>query len=34
MSHEEFVDLCILCGCDYTESIDGIGPTTAFKLIQ
>ncbi len=34
MNHEEFVDLCILCGCDYCDSIDGIGPITAFKLIQ
>ena len=22
----QFVDLCILCGCDYTDSIKGIGP--------
>ena len=34
MTHEEFVDLCILCGCDYTHSIGGIGPGTAFKLIS
>ena len=24
MTHDEFVDLCILCGCDYTETVDGI----------
>jgi len=30
----EFIDLCILCGCDYTGSIKGIGPTTAYKLIK
>lgn len=34
MSHDEFVDLCILCGCDYTTNIPGIGPITAFKLVE
>mmetsp|Transcript_58509 Transcript_58509/g.67571 ORF Transcript_58509/g.67571 Transcript_58509/m.67571 type:complete len:386 (+) Transcript_58509:47-1204(+) len=34
MTHDEFVDLCILCGCDYTETVDGVGPVTAFKLIK
>ena len=34
LSHEEFVDLCILCGCDYCSSIKGIGPKTALKLIR
>lgn len=33
MNHDEFVDLCILCGCDYCDSIDGIGSITAYKLI-
>ena len=33
-SHEKFVDLCILCGCDYTGSIKGIGPKKAFALIR
>ena len=23
MTKEEFIDLCILCGCDYTETIEG-----------
>ena len=23
MTYEEFIDMCILCGCDYTDSIDG-----------
>ncbi|KAH3672165.1 hypothetical protein WICPIJ_010104 [Wickerhamomyces pijperi] len=31
---EQFVDLCIMLGCDYCESIRGVGPVTAFKLIQ
>ena len=30
----QFIDLCILCGCDYTPSIRGIGPTTALKIIK
>jgi flap endonuclease-1 len=34
MTQEEFVDLCILCGCDYTFTIQGMGPVTAFKLIK
>lgn len=34
MSMEEFIDLCILCGCDYCDSIEGIGPTKAFKYIK
>mmetsp|Transcript_39020 Transcript_39020/g.59407 ORF Transcript_39020/g.59407 Transcript_39020/m.59407 type:complete len:99 (-) Transcript_39020:204-500(-) len=34
MTPAEFVDLCILCGCDYTDSISGLGPVTAYKLVQ
>ena len=34
MSQSEFVDMCILCGCDYCDTIDGVGPITAFKLIK
>jgi flap endonuclease-1 len=34
ISYDEFVDLCILCGCDYCESIKGIGPKTALKLVR
>lgn len=34
ISYEQFVDLCILCGCDYCGSIKGIGPKTALKLIK
>ena len=34
MSHEQFVDLCILLGCDYCDSIRGIGPKRAFELIK
>jgi flap endonuclease-1 len=34
LTYAQFVDLCILCGCDYTASIKGIGPKTALKLIK
>lgn len=34
LSHDEFVDLCILLGCDYCDTIRGIGPKTALKLIR
>ncbi|KAL4235015.1 Elongation of fatty acids protein 2 [Mactra antiquata] len=34
LSKEEFIDLCILLGCDYCESIRGIGPKRAIDLIK
>ncbi|KAJ1973596.1 Elongation of fatty acids protein 2 [Dimargaris xerosporica] len=34
LSQEEFVDLCILLGCDYCDSIKGIGPHRAINLIK
>lgn len=34
LSMDEFVDLCILCGCDYCSTIKGIGPKTALSLIR
>lgn len=34
LNHDEFVDLCILLGCDYCDSIRGVGPKTALKLIK
>jgi flap endonuclease-1 len=34
IDHDQFVDLCILLGCDYCETIRGIGPKTALKLIR
>ena len=30
----QFIDLCILCGCDYTNSIRGIGPKKAYDGIK
>ncbi|VDM74889.1 unnamed protein product [Strongylus vulgaris] len=34
MTKEQFIDLCILLGCDYCESIRGIGPKKAYELIK
>lgn len=34
LSHDEFIDLCILLGCDYCDSIKGIGPKRAVDLIK
>jgi flap endonuclease-1 len=34
MTRGQFVDLCILLGCDFTSKIKGIGPKTAPKLIR
>jgi flap endonuclease-1 len=34
LTHDQFVDLCILLGCDYCDTIKGIGPKTALKLIK
>ena len=31
---DEFIDLCILCGCDFTKHIRGVGPVKAFKYIK
>lgn len=31
---DEFIDLCILLGCDYCDTIRGIGPKKALSLIQ
>lgn len=30
----QFVDLCVLLGCDYCDNIPGVGSKTAYKLIQ
>lgn len=34
ISMDAFIDLCILLGCDYCDSIKGIGPTRAVALIK
>ncbi|KAI0241096.1 Elongation of fatty acids protein 2 [Massospora cicadina] len=30
---DQFIDLCILLGCDYSDTIKGIGPTRALTLM-
>ena len=34
ITYEQFIDICILCGCDYCPKITGIGPINAYKLIK
>ncbi|XP_051132677.1 flap endonuclease 1 isoform X2 [Andrographis paniculata] len=34
LTMDQFIDLCILAGCDYCESIRGIGGHTALKLLH
>uniref|UniRef100_A0A8C7HJ84 Flap endonuclease 1 n=1 Tax=Oncorhynchus kisutch TaxID=8019 RepID=A0A8C7HJ84_ONCKI len=34
LTHEQFIDLCILLGCDYCGTIKGIGPKRAIDLIR
>jgi flap endonuclease-1 len=33
LSHSEFVDLCIMSGCDYLENIERVGINKAYQLI-
>jgi flap endonuclease-1 len=30
----QFIDLCIMCGCDYASNIRGIGAVRALNLIK
>ena len=34
IDQDSFIDLCILCGCDYTTTIPKVGPVTALQMIQ
>ena len=34
ITYDQFVELCILCGCDYCPSINKIGSITAYKLVK
>lgn len=34
MTHDQFIDMCILCGCDYCPTIPKVGPVRAMKYIQ
>ena len=31
---KKFIDVCILCGCDYTTNILGVGPIKAYNYID
>merc|ERR1712190_288116 len=33
LSMTQFIDFCILSGCDYCDTLKGIGPSTAIKLL-
>lgn len=33
ITYNQFIDMCILCGCDYTSKIGKIGPINAYKYI-
>ena len=34
MDRDQFIDLCILLGCDYVDPVKGIGPKVALNLIR
>ncbi|KAL8272388.1 hypothetical protein Esti_003678 [Eimeria stiedai] len=34
LSMDQFIDFCILCGCDYCGTIRGVGAKTAYSLIK
>ena len=34
LTHEQFLDFCILCGCDYCPVVPKVGNVTAMKLIK
>ncbi|KAJ1667308.1 hypothetical protein IW140_001957 [Coemansia sp. RSA 1813] len=34
LTHEQFVDMCILCGTDFCSTVEKVGPITALKLIR
>lgn len=34
LTYPQFIDVCILAGCDYCESIKGIAATTAYRLVK
>ena len=34
LSYEEFLDVCIMCGCDYCSNINRIGPAKSLSFIK
>merc|ERR1719330_2097749 len=33
ISMDQFIDFCILCGCDYCDTLKGVGPATTMRLL-
>lgn len=33
-TRKQWIDFCILCGCDYTKRIHGLGPQKAYSMIR
>ena len=34
LDENQFLDLCIMCGCDYNKNIPKVGPENAFKHLK
>lgn len=34
MSHQQFRDFCVMCGCDFGKRVKGMGPVKSFQLIK
>lgn len=34
LSYPSFVEFCLLCGCDFCDNIQGLGPVAAYELID
>lgn len=34
LTYEQFLDLCIMCGCDYNSNVRGIGPHKSLLLLK
>ena len=34
LTRKQWIDFCILCGCDYTKRIYGLGPQKAYDMIR
>jgi flap endonuclease-1 len=34
LTHKSFVDLCIMCGCDFNQNMNKIGPKRSYDLIS
>lgn len=34
LTYDSFLDMCIMCGCDYNDTIPGVGVVNAYKLMK